>query len=113
MKQERRKQRTENVEGALVYQLQACARRAGLRAMVVGDHDGFLVASDSGKNDDSEEIAALLPIYHKQRGNDEEMTIQTFDVLGFTLYMGAQGRKNAAVEREVQYAIAGVQRILD
>ena len=57
MNKERRTQRSEQVGAALTYQMQACAERAGLAAMLLAERGGTLVASSRWSAEDCAAVA--------------------------------------------------------
>ena len=113
--EERRQMRSDDKETALKYQLMACTRRAGLEHMVIGDDDGYLVAADTGKNFESEELAAYLPIAGNGGGGavPEDLRVRPFKAIGTQLYLGAKGEVDANAEAEMCLAISGAMRILN
>lgn len=115
MEEERRQNRSDDIETALKYQLMACCQRAGLQHMVIGDEDGYLVAAENGKNFESEELAAYLPIACRPEGGyiPEDLKVRPFTAVGSQLYLGAQGNIDANAEAEMCLAICGAMRILN
>jgi hypothetical protein len=122
MKKERRRQRSTILSTALRYQLEACAERAGLRAMLLASHDGLLVASSPWKDEYGEEIAARIGgvhphqfvVRHVQEQGIPPSTIAArgFEVDGQRLVMCAVGNASASAVDEIYQAMGGVSRIL-
>lgn len=123
MQEERRVRRSDRIETALGYQLQACSERAGLRAMVLADHDGLLVASSPWEDEQGEELAAIMPLLAK--GNDfagvvvteeqrtDRVLVSSFVAAGAPLFLCAVGDFDGASHHEIARAKVGVRRILN
>ena len=121
---ERRVKRSNRLETALEYQLEACAERAGLEAMVLADDAGLLVASSPWSSERSETIAAFLPllvegsdylgILRQEVGDGEEpVLISAFEAAGSELFLCAVGGFGGATHQEIARAKVGVRRILN
>jgi hypothetical protein len=124
MKKDRRTRRSEQTDEALELQLDACAERAGLDSMLLADRDGLLLATSQPAGDQSEEIAAVLPLL--ARGIDfsgnlleaagavrHELAVTAFEALGTELFLCALGGSDREVLAEIERAKAGVTRILN
>jgi len=124
MKVERRRRRSPLLGTALHYQLDACAERAGLHAMLVASPDGLLVASSrntSGLEMD-EQIAVHVADVHPHQlvvrhvrepeSPPRTVTARGFEVDGQRLVVCAVGRPSASAVDEIYRAMGGVSRIL-
>jgi len=124
MKSERRVHRSEQLEEALSYQLEACVERAGLDAMLLADRDGLLVAESHQSADETDEIAAILPLL--ARGQDFtgnllsrsgatclELAVSSFSISDSELFLCALGGNDQVAFLEMERAKNGVQRILN
>ncbi len=124
MKIERRFRRSEQTDEALTYQLDACVERAELDIMLLADHDGLLVATSQSSGDDTEEIAAILPLL--ARGHDFigslvshggssclEVAVSAFHISDSELFLCALGGNDQEVFNELEIAKSGVTRILN
>ena len=119
---ERRCRRSSQPSLALAYQLQSCAERAGLQAMLLSDEDGLLVAGSTWTAEGSEEMAAVLP--YLARGGEfagillgegsvgHAVQVKPFRAEDTGLFLCAVGKAGEGVGREIDTAIAGVRRIL-
>jgi len=102
-------------------QLDRCRKVGRLKAMVIGDEDGLVVAW-SGDGDTCEEVAAnVAPI--AQRMENYEGTVDTdehqfsvrmrrFEVAGTKLFIGAVGGGGETRAKQIQRSIGGISRIL-
>ncbi len=123
MKDERRTRRSEQLDLALGYQLEACVERAGLNAMLLADQDGLLVASSPGTSREKEEIAAILPLL--ARGQDftgnllgrgvmcHTVAVSAFHTADTDLFLCALGDNGEGTFEEMALAKTGVTRILN
>jgi hypothetical protein len=108
---ERRNQRSAIRAEALRLLLEACRVRAGLAALVVGDHSGLLVSSSEKCAIDPNVVAAHLP---KTYWREQIPTLRATTMkLGDTrLFLGAVGEVGNDWSREMLNAMRGLQRIL-
>jgi hypothetical protein len=123
MSDDRRVRRSERLDLALSYQLEACVERLGLEEMLLADQDGLLVASSAGEASSSEEIAAILPLLargHDFTGNllGKGVTCHTVAVSGFRaantdLFLCALGDNGPVTFDQIALAKEGVARILN
>ncbi len=103
MSMERRRNRSEIMHEALGLYLQAAAERAGVKAIVVANEDGFLIAG-SGSGFNHEWLAALASVCaeaEERKGSlktlvedvtgGERFFSSTLNVLGRTLYLSSVG----------------------
>jgi predicted regulator of Ras-like GTPase activity (Roadblock/LC7/MglB family) len=121
--EERRTRRSERIDEALSYQLEACVARAGLKALVVADGDGLVVASSPWHEARSEAVAAALPLV--AQGSDfagtlldegagaEHVLVSSFVAAESELYICAVGDFGGDAHREIARAKVGVRRILN
>jgi hypothetical protein len=120
---ERRFRRSDRIETALEYQLQACTERAGLRAMVLADHDGLLVASSPWSEERVEELAAIMPLLAKgddfsgvvatEEDRSDPVLVSSFVAAGAPLFLCAVGDYGSESHHEIARAKVGVRRILN
>jgi hypothetical protein len=124
MSDDRRVRRSDRVDEALSYQLDACTERAGLDAMLLADGDGLLVAVSKSSASDSEEIAAILPLL--ARGHDftgnlvghsgatcMEVAVSSFKAAASDLFLCALGGNDEMAFSQMELAKEGVGRILN
>jgi hypothetical protein len=119
---ERRTRRSDRPSEALALQLQSCAERAGLQAVIVSDYDGFLVGASPWSREDSEELAALLPLLARdgrfagillgEASIGWAVQVETFKSEDERLFICAVGKIGPGVADEISTAVAGVSRIL-
>ena len=122
MKKERRRRRSTILGTALRYQLEACAERAGLHAMLLASHDGLVVASSPWNEEHGEEIAAglggmqphqfVVRRVHDHGVPPNTISARGFEVEGERLVMCAVGDPGGAAVSEIYRAMDGVSRIL-
>lgn len=123
MKDDRRVRRSEQLDQALAFQLEACVERVGLEEMLLADQDGLLVASSAGSTTHSEEIAAILPLL--ARGHDftgnllsqgatcHKVAVSAFHAAETDLFLCALGDNGCETFAEIAQAKLGVTRILN
>lgn len=121
MATERRRRRSNDPTQALVYQLDACRRRAGLDAMILADQDGLCIAT-AGRAETCEEFAARVPLMQRgvQRFASEVWTdedrwdvdVCRFDLNGMELSLCAVGGMADERAQELACSLQGVTRIL-
>ncbi|MCU0692318.1 MAG: hypothetical protein MUF54_13040 [Polyangiaceae bacterium] len=122
MKAERRIRRSDEVDAALSYQMQACAERGGLTAMVLAERGGKVVASSRWDADDCATVAQSLAgvdtarlVVRTQRADHAEprvVTARGFAAHGRELVLCAVGQPNDRVLRELYTAMQAVARIM-
>ncbi|MGB0680533.1 MAG: hypothetical protein ACPGUV_12800 [Polyangiales bacterium] len=116
---ERRQRRSDNPNGALVFQLENVRDRGGMRALVLADADGLLVAA-AGEHALAEEIGALAPLiaratdagitrHHEEL---EPVAVRPVQLLGQQLYLAGVGG-GLARDALMRHAGEGVQRIVE
>ena len=120
---DRRVRRSEQLDTALSYQLDACVERAGLTTMVLADQDRLLVASSSTPDPKDEELAAILPLLVQgsdfagillgQQSPGDQVVVSEFNAAGTNLYLCAVGDYGRKTHEEVARAKVGVRRILN
>ena len=117
---ERRGRRSESKREALTLQLRACAKRAGVEALVLADHRGNVVAR-SDHADDADEIASFSPFLGKPKtwfgavrceAGEHRVAISSFKLGKKTAYLCAVGVQRKNVGGAFIQATAGVRRIL-
>lgn len=105
MELDRRRHRSSRLGTALALQLAACRQNAALDAIVLGDHDGLLIASD-GPDDVCTTLAA-------RAGADTATTHRWFVVDGTRVQVIALGGVSGeARQREVDRAVVAAHRML-
>jgi hypothetical protein len=118
--QERRGPRSESKREALTLQLRACARRAGVEALVLADHRGKVLAR-SDHAQDVDEIASFSPFLAKPKTwfgavrldtGERKVAISSFRLGKKTAYLCAVGVQHKNVGGAFLQATAGVRRIL-
>jgi hypothetical protein len=116
---ERRRERSDSRREALALQLRACARDAGIEALVLADHRGQVIAR-SDLVADADEIAAFCPFLARPkrwRGQvrchhgTREVAITPFRLGNRTAYLCALGTSRRAGGALLR-ATAGVRRIM-
>ncbi len=121
MKMERRVRRSHHTGLALSMQLQACAERSGVDAMILADGNGLVVASSEWNDDATEHVAAQLSSVstHQFRvltlqgaGMTRTVAARGFRVGDQELVVGAVGRPTQDIVGEMYTAMGGVSRIL-
>ncbi len=118
---ERRRKRSDDLQKALDYQLEASLRRAGFGALVLADELGLFVAG-AGKSDCFDKLAAVSAritepgrswhgclVTRKQR---HRLSVAPVRFHGQTLYLAATQGRNEAISRELFASGRGVLRIL-
>ena len=120
---ERRHRRSTQVATALQYQLTTCAERSGLSSMVLADHDGLVLATSDLPMEQSEEIAALLPMLAQSsdfsgllmgtQAPGAQVVVSSFHVAGSYLFLCAVGDYSKQAHKEIAKAKVGVRRILN
>lgn len=117
---ERRRQRSDSKREALMYQLQACARRAGIEAMVLADEQGRVIAR-SDRLPIAQEVAVFGPFLAKPKtwfgkvqldGQSRSLAVSPFRLGTSTAYLCAVGAKRHNVGGAFLQAAAGVRRIM-
>jgi hypothetical protein len=113
---ERRRRRSESIGLALAYQLEHVQVEESLRAFILADRLGLLVASGPTALD-AEELSALCPLV--AAGHVPEAAIAgtpaalwPVEVDGETLFLLSIGWSRSSTSRSVARAAPGVQRIL-
>jgi hypothetical protein len=121
---ERRHRRSDDTILALHYQLAYFRRDAGLEAVVLADPSGVLVAG-AGAWPVCEELAAYAPLLAdgEQRVNPDvadamhlyagQVVLKSLQYAGQEILLAAFGQAVEHVERFVDQALSGCQRILD
>jgi hypothetical protein len=118
---ERRKRRSDHLNRALEYQLEACREDAGLEAMLLTDDEGLAVAA-SGEAGACDELAARLALIGRKvpefvgilfsAEGSREVSMQRFAIDGAELYMCAVGGGPDPRARQIRRSIGGCARIL-
>ena len=113
---ERRLRRSERVGMALTYQLEHVQAEEALRAFVLADRSGLLVAAGPTALD-VEELSALCPLVavgrvHPSAVAGTPAALAPVEVDGETLFLLSVGWSDEAAARGVARAAAGVRRIL-
>jgi predicted regulator of Ras-like GTPase activity (Roadblock/LC7/MglB family) len=118
---ERRRKRSEQVVEALSYQLSHVKEREQLKAFVLVDRDGLLVAAAPSEID-PEALSAICPLIHYGSASQEELAavlgrhqkeaivLQPLSIQGEQMFLFSIGEASQA-NRAVQDAESGVQRI--
>lgn len=120
--EERRCKRSDDLQKALDYQLEASMQRAGFKALVLADELGLFVAG-AGDARCFEKLAAVSPritgpgrswrgslVTRKQR---HKLSVAPLTLKqGQTLYLAATQGQNEAISRELFASGRGVLRIL-
>lgn len=118
--QERRGRRSESKREALTLQLRACAKRAGVEALVLADHRGKVMAR-SDQAPDADEIASFSPFLAKPKtwfgavrceAGERKVAISSFKLGKKAAYLCAVGVQRKNVGGAFIQATAGVRRIL-
>jgi hypothetical protein len=121
-KRERRVRRSPYTGAALSLQLQACAERSGVEAMILASRDGLVVASSPWNHDSTEQIAAQLS--HVQTHQFRVDTVREagapprtiaargFDVGDEQMVVCAVGCPTESTVGELYLAMGGIKRIL-
>lgn len=121
MKMERRVRRSPHTGPALSMQLQACAERSGIDAMILADSNGLVVASSEWSHDAAEHVAAQLSgisthqfrvLTFQGAGMTRTVAARGFRVGDQELVVGAVGRPTQDIVGEMYTAMGGVTRIL-
>ena len=121
-KRERRVRRSHFKGPALSLQLQACAERSGVEAMILASRDGLVVASSPWRETSTEHIAAQLSRVdvHQFRVDTIRETgepprtiaARGFDVGDEQLVVCAVGCPTEDTVGELYRAMGGIKRIL-
>ena len=117
----RRVRRSGDITRALTLQLEASAKRASFKTMVLVDHLGMVMAQ-SGNQSIGEQLAALSPLlapdktpWHGRvrtpKGNFL-VSVAPIQIDGECLYISATGGRGEDVPRELFTSGLGVARIL-
>jgi hypothetical protein len=101
----RRQRRTEVRGSALDMLLESCRKRRALRALVISDERGLLVAA-SGSAVDPVDVAAVLP-EPSRHSEVSGLRASSFRSGGHTLYVGALGG-----DAQIPDLVDGARRIL-
>lgn len=122
---DRRSRRDEDPMTAMRLQLEACAGRATITALVVADSGGELLAEtvSAGVEFDAVRFAALLPFLamHEQQAAlmalggaaaRHRVIVRKFNTGARTLYLGVVGANSGEAFAEVLTAARGCERIL-
>jgi predicted regulator of Ras-like GTPase activity (Roadblock/LC7/MglB family) len=120
---ERRRLRSELVQEALSYQLAHIQDRESLRAFVLVDRDGLLVAAAPTPLD-VEALSALCPLLLRGEASPRDIeaalggegelatALLPLSVRGEELYLLSIARGGESAQRAVRGAASGVERIL-
>ena len=117
---ERRGQRSESKREALMLQLRACARRAGVEAMVLADNQGRIIAR-SDRLSIAENLASFSPFFAKTKawygqmqvdGLSTPVAISPFQLGSSTAYLCAVGAEQRTIGAAFLQATAGIRRIM-
>lgn len=116
---ERRQERSDNVLAALELQLSSTVRQAGLRALVLADDLGLMVAG-IGRSGTQERLAALAPqlvsgspTFHGRVGKARTMlSVATVTTIHGPLYLAAVGGAPKDIPKALFGSGRGVSRIL-
>jgi len=117
---DRRRNRSENVQDALAYQLAASARRAKFSAMVLADEYGLIIAN-TGSKAVCEQMAAVSPLlarnmkpWHgkvKTNKGKVRLSVAPIRVDNMRLYLTASEGREARISGELFTSGKGVSRI--
>lgn len=117
---ERRAQRSDSRREALMLQLRASARRAGVDAMVLADHRGRVIAR-SDRLPVADELASFSPFLAKPKiwfghvqfdGQARPVAVAPFRLGTGTAYLCAVGTKRKSIGGIFLQTTAGVRRIM-
>ncbi|MDX2051579.1 MAG: hypothetical protein SFV15_04250 [Polyangiaceae bacterium] len=108
---DRRKNRTENLEQALSLMLEGCRLRARLEVLAISDETGLLVAG-AGPATVCEELAATAPLGRVAKlAGPAKVIVRRVDIKGQAVLMCGMGSPPPAAE-QLNEAAAGCLRIL-
>jgi hypothetical protein len=117
---ERRSQRSDSKREALMLQLRACARRAGVEAMVLADQQGRIIAR-SDRLPMADDLASFSPFLAKPKtwfgqmrfdGESRTVAVSPFQLGSSTAFLCAVGAKRRSIGGVFLQATAGVRRIM-
>src|SRR5262249_11179029 len=113
---ERRRRRSDRVGLALTYQLEHVQVEEALRAFILADRHGLIVAAAATALD-AEELSALCPLVAAGHIDEDAVAgtpaeLVPVDVDGETLYLLAVAWSHASAARSIERAASGVRRIL-
>lgn len=121
-RRERRIRRSNSTGRALTFQLQTCAERSGVDAMILADAQGLVVASSPWHDDATAGIAATLANIQEHQFRvvtvrDESGPPRTIAARGFQageerLVVCAVGCPSSQTVDELYTAMGGIRRIL-
>lgn len=121
-KRERRVRRSNQLGTALSLQLEACATRSGVEAMILASREGLVVASSPWNSESTEHIAAQLARVqtHQFRvgtvrtdgSAPRTVSARGFDAGDEELVVCAVGNPSRAMVDEMYLAMGGIKRML-
>jgi hypothetical protein len=118
---ERRGHRSDSRREALMLQLRASARRAGVEAIVLADHRGRVIAR-SDRDTVADELASFSPFLAKPKtwfgkvqfeGRSRSVAVSPFQLGKNTAYLCALGAKRQTIQGVFLQTTAGVRRIMN
>ena len=122
-KRERRVRRSNQMGTALSFQLEACASRSGVEAMILANRDGLVVASSPWNPESTEVVAAQLArvqthqfrvgTVRAQGSAPRTISARGFDVGDEELVVCAVGCPTTKMVGEIYEAIGGIKRIMN
>lgn len=126
----RRRDRSTDLQTALLLQLDYCVSLFKLDAMAIADQSGMVVASTQGPNPVSEVLAAYAPLLSRNRFRDNRsqllsqlqrqigphgnnVAVRRFHFGGDEFYLCSLGGLGARTELALHRAVNGVRRIMN